>query len=141
MFVTGFFGILNTANGVFEYCNGGHHPPFLLEQSGDIAAVENTGGMALGTVENVDYRSKEITIHPGDALFFYTDGLTEAMDVRDTEFSEVQLAAFLQENRHAALDSLINTAVEAVKAHAGEAPQSDDMTMMAVRYLSRFEKG
>ena len=74
MFVTIFFGILHIHTGELEYSNGGHNLPYRLIRPGDVVALENTWGMALGVQEDVQYLTKTVVLQPGDGLFLYTDG-------------------------------------------------------------------
>src|SRR5262249_1151458 len=68
MFVTVFYGIFDTRTGAIEYGNGGHNPPYLLRANGEVEALESTGGMVLGALEDVAYRSKTVVLRPGDGI-------------------------------------------------------------------------
>jgi len=81
LFVTLFLGTLNIKDGTIEYCNGGHNPPYIIRESGEIEAVEMTGGLALGVMEDFSFQSKRIVLNRGDAIFIYSDGVTEAVIV------------------------------------------------------------
>jgi len=137
MFVTIFYGVLNIRTGTMEYSNGGHNPPYLLSPPGTVVPLDNPGGMALGVRANALYRAQQIQLRPGESLFLYTDGLTEAMDRAANLFSETRLQACLQEITRAAPPELIRGAVSAVKHFATGAEQSDDMTALAIQYLQR----
>src|SRR3990170_505974 len=78
MFVTVFYGVLDTRNGAFEYCNGGHSSPYLISSEGKITQLENIGGLLLGAMKDAEYESNIAMLNPGDTLFLYTDGITEA---------------------------------------------------------------
>jgi sigma-B regulation protein RsbU (phosphoserine phosphatase) len=134
MFVTIFYGVLNIRTGTVEYSNGGHNPPYVLSSEGAVVPVDNTGGMALGVLENVSYRAKRLQLRAGESLFLYTDGLTEAMDRADNLFSERRLLECLQGVKGVTPAELIRGAVRVVKQFAAGAEQSDDITALAIQY-------
>lgn len=135
MFVSVFYGILDTRRGELAYGIGGHNPPFLLRASGRIEQLPAAGGVVLGVVENAAYRAGRTSLAPGDMLFLYTDGVTEAMDAEGREFSEESLREVLGRNERGSPEEVIRAVVAAVNGHAGGVPQSDDLTALAVRHL------
>jgi sigma-B regulation protein RsbU (phosphoserine phosphatase) len=135
MFVTIFYGMLHLRTGEVEYSNGGHNLPYVLTREGEAKPVENTGGMALGVMEEAAYGAKKITLRAGDGLFLYTDGVTEAMDGAGTLFSDHRLWRFLQEVNGSPPRELIRRAMGAVKQFTAGAEQSDDITALALQYL------
>ena len=88
MFVTVFYGVLDTRNGTFEYSNGGHNSPYLISAYGKISQLENIGGILLGTMQNAEYESHILMLKPDDYLFIYTDGVTEAFNKNEEEFKQ-----------------------------------------------------
>lgn len=134
MFVTVFYGILNTRTGEFEYGNAGHNPPYRMVRDGGIEPLENPKGMALGVMENLRYRVSRTVLRPGDGLFLYTDGVTEAMDAEGNLFGASRLEALLRRLDGAASLDLVRATVAEVRAYSGEAPQADDITLLALRY-------
>lgn len=94
MFVTLFCGILNFRTGEVDYSNGGHNLPYHVFREG-VSRLENSGGRALGLVEESPYVSGRIELGPGEALMLYTDGVTEAMDPEDALYSDDRLKHFL----------------------------------------------
>lgn len=137
MFVTIFHGILHIPSGKLQYSNGGHNLPYRLCRNGSVEPLENTGGMALGVMEEVAYQTKKIVLQAGDALFLYTDGVTEAMDGAGNLFSDCRLQDFLQRVHGASATKLIRGALNEVKSFAGGAAQSDDIAALAIKYLPR----
>lgn len=135
MFVTIFLGILNTQTGEIYYSNGGHNPPYLLYNHGDVELLENTGGVALGVIEDVKYQTKKITLRTGDGIFLYTDGVTEAMDGDGNLFSDHRLKEFLQRVNSFSPEGIIRGTVDEVKSFSSGVPQADDITILALRYL------
>ncbi len=139
MFVTFFCGILNIRTGQVDYSNGGHNLPYYLHPDG-VSPLENLGGRALGLVEQSPYASGRMILRPGDALLLYTDGVTEAMDMSETLYSDERLEQFLGTNRGSAARQIIGDLISDVRHFAGEAPQSDDITILALRYFGTTKK-
>lgn len=133
MFVTLFYGLLDTATGELAYSNGGHNPPLILRDDGRVEWLAGTGGMALGILADVRYAAKQTMLQPSDAIFLYTDGITEAMDVSGTLFSDRRLSGVLEQRNGASPDALIRAVVDEVRAHAGDVAQSDDITALCVK--------
>jgi len=134
MFVTFFCAILNIRTGQVDYSNGGHNLPYYLHHSG-VSPLENPGGRALGLVEQSPYASGRMVLSPGEALLLYTDGVTEAMDSRETLYSDQRLERFLASNRSSSPRQIIGDLVSDVRHFAGGAPQSDDITVLALLYF------
>jgi sigma-B regulation protein RsbU (phosphoserine phosphatase) len=134
MFVTIFYGILHISTGELEYSNGGHNPPYILSQNGTVRPLGNTGGMALGVIQDARYRAKTVTLQAGEGLFLYTDGVTEAMDSAYNPFSDHRLREFLQRANESSPAELIRGVIGEVKRFSSGAEQSDDITALAITY-------
>ncbi len=134
MFVTIFLAVLHTQTGELWYCNGGHNPPYLISANGAVQCLEGTGDLILGVIEDTVYHRKHLTLEPGDSLFLFTDGVTEAMDLQGSLFSESRLESCLQELGDASPPRLIDYVVAEVRQFTNGAPPSDDLTALAVRY-------
>ena len=139
MFVTLFCAILNIRTGQIDYSNGGHNLPYYLHHDG-VSPLENTGGRALGLVEQSPYASGRMVLSAGESLLLYTDGVTEAMDVSETLYSDRRLERFLASNRGSSPRQIIGDLVSDVRHFAGGAPQSDDITVLGLLYLGRQKK-
>ena len=137
MFVTVFYGILNTQNGELEYVNAGHNPPYILTGEGN-RLMEMTGGAILGCIENYHYNSKKITLAPGDRLFLYTDGVTEAFTKNYEAYGDQRLALFLEENKEFSIEELVKGLLNEVNNHSMGTPQSDDITLLSICYRGRY---
>ncbi len=137
MFVTVFYGILNTATGEVEYANGGHNPPYLLAGPNGISATEITGGMALGIMEDLTYAARKFTLAPGDALFLFTDGITEAMDSAQELYSDPRLVRLLEEHKFKSVTEIVQHSIDDVNLYSHGVEQSDDITVLALRYLGK----
>jgi phosphoserine phosphatase RsbU/P len=137
MYVTVFYGVLDTRTGRLSYCNAGHNPPFVTRASGAVEPLAQVGGTVLGLFESSAYETGEILLAPGDGVFTYTDGVTEACDAAGDEFATTRLAPSLARCAGLPLDELIASVKSDVAAFVGDAPQADDITMLAVRYHGR----
>lgn len=136
LFVTTFYGILDTETGEFTYANGGHNPPLMIRRAdGTIADLPRTGGMALGVMPGLPYAEKSVRLTSGDTLVLYTDGISEAMNREGREFSEERLRGALDLTRDGSVDIVLRGVTDAVERFADGAEQSDDITCLVVRYL------
>jgi sigma-B regulation protein RsbU (phosphoserine phosphatase) len=136
LFVTVFYGILNFRTGELQYSNGGHNPPHVLPAGGELTALDTEmSGTVLGMLEDADYPTCQTQLLAGDALFLYTDGVTEATDPQGKMFGVERLEVFLQQSKAHSADDLVQGDLTAVQQFAAGAAQSDDITAVAVRYL------
>ena len=112
-FVTVFYGILNFRTGEFQHSNGGHNPPYVLPAGGELTALDTemcgteTSGTVLGMLEDADYPTCQTQLLAGDALFLYTDGVTEATDPQGKMFGVERLEVFLQESKGRMLQTIL----------------------------------
>ena len=141
MFVTAWLGELNLATGTVTYVNAGHNPPLRLPVDGAPAYVRERSGLMLGAMPGRTYTAHELTLRPGEALYLYTDGITEQPDGNGELFGEERLAFSLRTLRDdgvALLDGgaspLLKAIFHAVVAHGGGVEQADDCTQIVVRY-------
>ena len=141
LFVTLFYGILDPDTGEFVYANAGHNPPFVVKRPGDVMPLPMTGGMAVGVMPGMPYDEDAVTLAPGDTMFLYTDGITEAMNVDQEEFTEARLETVLAEGRDLPVDSVLENVTSAVVKFVGEAEQSDDITCIVLRYDGAADDG
>jgi len=135
MFVTVFYGILNLKTGELSYANGGHNPPYVLRKGGKAEELELSGGMALGLIEDLPYEIKTIKLEKGDGVFLFTDGVTEAFNVNEELYSDERLAQKLNENVELSAEEMVKFIRKDVEEYSEGACQSDDITMLSVRYL------
>ncbi len=133
MFVTVFYGILNTLTGEIEYVNAGHNPPYQLSD-GQVEKVDMTNGTILGCLEEFNYQSKKVRLAPGDMLFMYTDGVTEAFDENDEQYGEHRLENYLGNNLSGSIEEAVKGCIREVTDFADGTPQSDDITLLAIRF-------
>jgi phosphoserine phosphatase RsbU/P len=135
MFVTTFCGIINIRTGEIVYSNGGHNPPYILKGSREVEALQCQSGLVVGVMEDFVFEREFTSLKPGDSLVMYTDGVTEAANVRQELFSEQRFEDFLgkAESDISARD-LVLKASRAVHAFAAGAVQSDDITLLVIKY-------
>jgi serine phosphatase RsbU (regulator of sigma subunit) len=133
MFVTAFHGVLNLNTGALRYCNAGHNPPYVLRAGGGRETLKATG-IPFGVVEDMPYRIAEIALVPGDVLFLFSDGITEAFNPEDEEFGTARLEAALEAARGKSAAALVADILTATSDFAAGAEQSDDITALALVY-------
>ena len=133
MFVTLFYARFHPGTGRLEFANGGHNLPYIVKAGGEVKPIDVAPGLVLGVMPDFEFPGGAVQLDPGDTCFFYTDGITEAMDEEGEEFGEEAMAAVLEEHAGAGAKDILDRVVEAVRVHAGEAPQSDDITALCLR--------
>ena len=135
LFVTLFYGILDPASGRFDYANAGHNAPFVVGEDGGIGELPPTGGVVVGVMPGLDYTERAVVLAPGDTLFLYTDGISEAMNRDGEAFEEERLKHVLAKGPTAPIRAVVDNVTSALEAFVGDAPQSDDITCLVLRYL------
>lgn len=136
LFVTVFYGVLDLRTGEFVYANGGHNPPRLVhKQGGAVSWLPMTGGLVLGALEGMTYAEQRIQLNPGDTLFLYTDGISEAQDPNGEVYTEERLDHSLGDIGHAPVETLIGTITDNVRSFTGDAPLHDDVTCLVLRWM------
>jgi phosphoserine phosphatase RsbU/P len=135
MFVTMFFTILDPATGDLEFCNAGHNPPYRLK-GGQLAAIEEPRGIVLGVRPDAAHQTGRFSLAPGETIYLFTDGVTEAKDAGATLFSEARLEAVLRRAGGGSSAAVVNAVVAEVGRFVGAAEAADDITMLALRRLT-----
>ena len=138
MFVTLLYGIYDPATGDFTYANGGHNEPLLVRPDGSSSLLPRTGGVILGVIPGIEFDQNTVNLAPGDTLFMYTDGVTEAMDMQAEEFGMERLGDIFAGSPPTDAKEITMSVFGAVHDFAGETPQSDDITCLT---LHRSESG
>jgi sigma-B regulation protein RsbU (phosphoserine phosphatase) len=134
MFVTLYLGILNLRDGTLLTTNAGHNPPLLKRRDGRFEWLTAQDGPIVGPMPGITFKESLIQLTPGDELFFYTDGVTEADNARRELFGNDRLKATLDQSKATTVIDRIADVMKAVKAFAGEASQADDITILGLRY-------
>ena len=135
MFVTFFVGVLDLPTGHLHYCNAGHDAPLLLGT--DVSELHCESNIPVGVMPQWTFVSEETTICPGTTIFLFTDGLTEAMNAVRAQFQMDRInnvARHFLSSKDQEPRQLIEQMTTSVREFVGEAEQSDDLTMMAIRY-------
>lgn len=138
MFVTAFYAILDIQTGKLDYCNAGHNIPYLISD-GMIKKIPSHRALPLGITANYsggipEYKESTLQLKKNDRVFFYTDGVTEAMNNDNEQFSEQSLESVLSHSSQGTSEEVLNTVMNELKKFIGNAPQSDDITMMYLRF-------
>ncbi len=136
MFVTAWMGFLETDTGLVRFVNAGHNPPVLI-RGGKASFIEQKANLTLAAMEGVPYREQTVQLTPGDLLFLYTDGVTEATDASEALFGNDRLLTVLSKpfgTGEAAARAACTDVKEAIDAFVGDAPQFDDITMLCLYY-------
>ncbi|KTQ85778.1 hypothetical protein NS226_18815 [Aureimonas ureilytica] len=135
IFVTSLIGVLDCLTGEIRYANGGHNPPLVIREGGRVECLRPISGPALGVVEGMDYEPLATHLRPGETLVLYTDGVTEAMNARDELYEDERLLQLLEaQDPFLPTEMLVQRIMADVQAHAGGTPQSDDITLVALRF-------
>jgi len=134
MFVTVFFLVLNTDTGEVEFCNGGHNPPLTCNSNGCFEYIDVPGGLVVGAMENAKCERHSFTLKPGEIFFLYTDGVTEAMNPEQQQFSTGKLRECLTKYKDKELAEIVSSMRKERVSFAQGAAQSDDITMLILQY-------
>jgi sigma-B regulation protein RsbU (phosphoserine phosphatase) len=135
MFVTVFYGIINMKTGEMEFANAGHNPPYLLNMDGSTIPIPTTGDTILGFFENLPFKTQRVMLNPGQSVMLYTDGVTEAFSRSDEVYGEERLEACLSKVPGLGTKEVVEAVVEDVYRFATGAPQSDDITLLLLKYF------
>ena len=134
MFVTVWFGILDTTTGKITAANAGHEYPVIMQAGGAFELVKDKHGFVIGGMEGIRYKEYELTLTPGSKLFLYTDGVPEATDGDNTMFGTDRMLLALNEEASAPPHTILNHMRQAVDRFVREAEQFDDLTMLCLEY-------
>ena len=136
MFVTAFVGVLDLETGILHYCNAGHDVPMLIGRG--VGLLPCDSNVPLGVMPGWEFTAQDTDIDPQTTIFLYTDGLSEAEDANHTQFGTDRITAvaerLLNEERNLP-EVIVNEMIAEVHAFVGKAEQSDDLTMLAIKYL------
>jgi sigma-B regulation protein RsbU (phosphoserine phosphatase) len=135
MFVTLFYGFLDSADRMLTYVNAGHNPPIHFRAADGTLAELAATGMAMGVLSDAAYSQDSVRMLPGDILVLYTDGITEAENADLEMFGLERLERIILASPQLPANELIQEILNAVKAFIGDHPQSDDITLMVIRSL------
>ena len=134
MFITAFEGVLNIRTGEFRYVNAGHETPFICRRNGIYEPFPVKAGFVLAGMEGISYKGGTVMLNPGDKLFQYTDGVTEATDKDGKLFGMERLGKSLVSNSTKAPHELLGAVKTDIDAFVGNIPQFDDITMLCLEF-------
>ena len=139
LFVTAWMGVLEIATGHMVYVNAGHNPPLVRQAGGSFGYMKLRPGFVLAGMEGIRYKSGEIDLSPGSTLYLYTDGVTEAANRENELYGEERLLSVLAAHEDAAPEELLPAVKADIDAFAGDAPQFDDITMLALKLSEKLK--
>ena len=134
MFCTAFLGILDLKTGDLSYCNAGHNAPLIIEKDGIVSTMNVVPNLPLGLFEGFPYEGQKTKVAKENMLYLFTDGVNEAENNEMEQFGDERLVSMLKAN--AAIDpkELVEMTFTHVQRHADGANQSDDITVMCIKY-------
>ena len=133
LFVTGVLGIVDLELGVMQYVCAGHEPAFLVAANDSRRPLPMTGGVAMGVLDDFEYESREEELRPGDALFLYTDGLTDAVNLSGELFGKERLETTLDGASSRSPEEIVDHVWSEILGYSAGAPAADDMTCLVLR--------
>ena len=139
MFVTAFIGVLDLETGEFTFVNAGHNPPVVYRaETNRCEFLDVQKNFVLGPMDGIPFAEQKINFKRGDLIFIYTDGVTEALNVKEEEYLPDRLINFMNSTDCAAdLETLLANVRADLSEHVGDAEQSDDITMFALRFKGK----
>ena len=138
LFITAFEGVLDLVTGEFNYVNAGHEMPMISRGGAAFEAHKIRPGFVLAGMEDIRYRAGSLTLEPGDKLFQYTDGVTEATNASNELYGMQRLTSVLSANAKLSAQELLPAVRADIDRFVGDAPQFDDITMLCLEYKARM---
>ncbi len=139
MFITAFEGVLDLVTGEFVFVNAGHEQPFITDEEGNYRAYETKAGFVLAGLEGIPYQQGSITLKPGDRIFLFTDGVSEATNGQMELYGRGRLEQVLNANRDKEPGELLPIVKADIDGFVGDAPQFDDITMLNMCFYKKME--
>ena len=139
LFITAFEGVLDLVTGEFSFVNAGHEMPFISKAGGDFEPYKIRPGFVLAGMEDMKYRAGAMTIEPGDKIFQYTDGVTEATNLQNELYGMNRLGAILNKVKDGTPNDILPAVKTDIDEFVGKADQFDDITMLCLEYKARME--
>ncbi len=130
MFVTAWMGAVDMTTGVLSFVNAGHNPPLIKRANGKFEYLKERSGIVLAGMDGIKYRKKEVQLYPGDKIYLYTDGVTEAEDIDNNLFGEERLQNYLNSLEKIDVVESCDGVMREIEKFVGDAPQFDDITML-----------
>lgn len=137
LFVTAWIGILDLESGLLKYANAGHNPPLIKRENGKFEYLRSRPGFVLAGMDTTRYRQSEMVLNPGDRIFLYTDGVTEATDSSQQLYGEDRLESLLNRCQADTAEEMLADLKNDIDSFVCEAPQFDDITMLMLDFKKR----
>ncbi len=137
MFVTLIVGIMDLRSGQLLLTNGGHNLPYIKKHTGELICLEEVQGPLVGTFDGVEYQQQSISMEAGDMILLYTDGVTEAQNIRDEFYDDERLEDLLKKNTFDSAKDMTNAVFRNVVRFIGRAEQFDDITILSFQYTGK----
>jgi len=139
LFITAFEGVLDLVTGEFVYVNAGHEMPFICKAGGDFEPYKIRAAFVLAGMEGMKYRAGSMMLEPGDKIFQYTDGVTEATNLQNELYGMDRLGAILNKVKNGTPNDILPAVKKDIDEFVGEADQFDDITMLCLEYKARMD--
>ena len=139
LFITAFEGVLDLVTGEFVYVNAGHEMPFICKAGGDFEPYKIRAAFVLAGMDGMKYRAGSMMLEPGDKIFQYTDGVTEATNVNNELYGMERLGTILNKVKNGTPHDILPAVKKDIDEFVGEAPQFDDITMLCLEYKTKME--
>ena len=136
LFVTCLLAILDKRDGKLVYANAGHNPP-VIGQTGNYRYLKCESGLVLGCMETTFVEDEELYLKPGESITLYTDGITEARNPEGDFFGEERFLALMNDREYASVSEIYQAIKDGIAEFVSDAPQSDDITFLTMKYLGR----
>ena len=137
LFVTAWMGVLDIESGKLTYVNAGHNPPMIKLADGGFTYLKSRPGFVLAGLDTTRYKQSELMMAPGDKLFLYTDGVTEATNIQQQLYGEQRLSDFLNAHLSDNVNETLQHLKDDIAVFVGDAPQFDDITMLMLDYQKK----
>ena len=134
MFVTLIIGVIDLNTGQLLITNAGHNLPYIKKHTGELICLEEVHGPLVGTFEGIEFKQQSIKMSYGDMILFYTDGVTEALNIRDEFYEDDRLKDLLEKNDFDTAKDMTNAVFRSVLRFIGRAAQFDDITILSFQY-------
>lgn len=135
-FLTLFLGILDIQNGILNYCNAAHNYPFLVTADRQLHVLDHIHGLPVGIYSKKTYQGDSIVLRKGDLLILYTDGVIDCKDDQDCSYGTAKLKENISNMMDLSAEELVSRLLTSLEVFRGKTPQVDDISVMAIRYLS-----
>jgi sigma-B regulation protein RsbU (phosphoserine phosphatase) len=138
-FLTLFIGILDIRSGIMDYCNAAHNYPYILSADGTLHTLSRSHGLPLGIYKDKTYKSSKVELKVNDTIILYTDGVINAIDSKNQLYGTDRLEHNILNLNDLTSEEVINRLLKSIMIYEGESHQSDDISLLALRYMKKTE--